>query len=120
MTEYKIVHESFENREKPSKIYKEVRELIRNGWQPAGEICLSSFSYDDKSGTTWIAQSMIKKAGNITEYEIILGYPGESMHTLVENHLLKGYELFGSLKSAGLGLYYQVVIKRIYIIPEIL
>jgi len=120
MTEYKIIEETFSNSDKYTKLVKEVQALIRDGWQPAGEISLSNFSYDDGSGTTWIAQSMVKKSGNITEYVIIRGYVGESMHTLVENHLLKGYELFGSLKSVGRGIYYQVVIKRMHLIPEIL
>jgi hypothetical protein len=120
MTEYKIIEEAYSNSEKPIKIVKEVQELIRNGWQPVGEVCLSNFSFDDGSGTTRIAQSMIKKAGNIIDYVLIRGYVSESMHTLVENHLLKGYELFGSLKSVGRGIYYQIVIKRMQLIPDIL
>lgn len=112
MTEYKIIEETISNSDKATKIVKEVQELIRDGWQPSGDICLSKFSHSDGSGTTWIAQSMIKKAGNITDYVLIRGYVSESMHTLLENHLLKGYELFGNLKSVGFGIYYQVLIKR--------
>lgn len=120
MTEYKIIEEALSNSIMyASNIDKKVQALIRDGWQPAGEICLSNFSYDDKSGTTWIAQSMIKKAGNITDYILIYVNPGVNS-IAVENYLLKGYELFGSLKSVGHGIYYQVVIKRIYLIPEIL
>ena len=120
MTEYRIIQETFSNSDKTVKIVKEVQDLIRDGWQPYGELCLSKFSFNDGSGTTWIAQSMIKKSGNITDYVLIRGYAGESMHTLVENHLLKGYELFGNLKSVGSGIYYQILIKRIQLIPDIL
>jgi hypothetical protein len=120
MTEYKIIEEVFCNSEKATKIVKEVQELIRDGWQPCGEVCLSNFSHSDGSGTTRIAQPILKKAGNITDYVLIRGYVGESMHTLIENHLLKGYELFGNLKSVGLGVYYQVVIKRMQLIPDLL
>lgn len=120
MTEYKIIEESFDNSGKPTKIVNEVQKLLQDGWQPSGDICLSCQSYSDFSGTTRIAQPMLKKAGNITEYLVIRGYVGETMNTLIENHHLKGYELFGNLKSAGFGVYYQVVIKRMKLIPDLL
>lgn len=118
MTEFKIIEETFGNNEKPTKIVNGVQESMRNGWQPSGDICISNFSYDDGSGTTWIAQSMLKTPGNIIEYILVRVCAGKSIE--VENYLLKGYELFGSIKSVGRGLYYQVVIKRMHLIPEIL
>jgi len=120
MTEYKIIEETFSNSDKITTIVKDVQASIANGWQPVGDLCLSIFSYSDGSGRTRIAQAMIKKEGNIKDYVIVNGHAGISMHTLVENCLLKGYELYGNLQSVGLGRYYQVVIKRIQVIPDIL
>jgi hypothetical protein len=125
MTEYTILEESFTNDifayMKPapaSKMVNEIKKMISNGWQPCGDICLSNFSYNDGSGTTWIAQPMLKKPGNIIDYILISLGVGKNIE--VENYLLKGYELFGNIKSVGRGIYYQVVVKRIHLIPDIL
>ena len=120
MTEYKIIEEKFSNSDTIKTIAADVQKSIRNGWQPVGDLCLSIFSYSDGSGTTRIAQAMIKKEGNIKDYIVIHGYADISTHTLVENCLLKGYELYGNLQSVGLGRYYQVLIKRIQLIADIL
>jgi hypothetical protein len=113
MTEYKLITEKFKYGETPPTFSETINKLISEGWQPYGDICICICS---NSSDLEIAQQMLKQEGNITEYGLISNISSckifGNSEVFIENFLLKGWKLFGNIKTTPKSArYFQVVVK---------